>query len=159
MKRFEFRLESVLRLRRFELDRARALLASLERERARRAEAARVEQSRLAVGQTLLDEETAAGHDGERIALRADAVTAGRCRLGHAERRIEELEAPLAEARRRVAHAHARVRSLERLEEEAEARHRREGLAAEQAEIEELAIGRYVPRGRPGRNPSQEDRV
>lgn len=158
MKRFKFRLESVLRLRRFELDRARAGLASLERERAQREAAVRTERSRLETGQALLEEATAAGRDGERIAMRADAVTAGRFRLGHAKRRCEELEAPIGEARRRVAHAHSRVRSLERLEEEAEATHRREGLAAEQAEIEELAIGRYARGRRSSRDASREDR-
>ena len=158
MKRFRFRLESVLRLRRFELDRARAQLAALEGERRSRLEALRVEHAWLDEGQRLLDEETSAGHDGERIAMRADAVTAGRFRVGLAERRAQELDAPIAEARRRVAHTHARVRSLERLEEEAAATHRREGLSAEQAELEELAIGRIALAGLEERRATQRVR-
>lgn len=144
MKRFAFRLDSVLRVRRFELERARAQLAALESERLRREELARVEWARLVEGRKLLEAETREGADGERLGLRADAVSAGRYRFAQAERAVAELTEPLAEARRRVRHAHARARSLERLREEAEQTHRREGLAAEQAEIEELAIARVA---------------
>ncbi len=144
MKRFRFRLEGLLRVRRFELERARMQLAAIEGERARRVTVLQGEQARLEAGQRLLGLETSAGSDGEQIALRADAVTAGRFRVARAGRAVEDLRAPLAEARRRVDHAHSRVRSLERLEEKAEAEHRRLALAAEQAELEELAIGRVA---------------
>ncbi len=144
MKRFQFRLESVLRIRRFEFDRARTQLARLEEERARREAVVRGEADRLARGRSLLEAEVQQGADGETIALRHDAVTAGRYRVAQAERAVEEMLEPIAAARRRLHHARARVRSLERLEEEAAARHHREGLAAEQAELEELALSRIA---------------
>lgn len=144
MKRFSFRLESVLRVRRFELDRARTELARLETERQRRQDVVRNEAACVVEGQTLLAAEADQGADGERIAMRADAVTAGRYRLARAERAVEDLAGSLTEARRRVHHARARVRSLERLEEEAAAAHERAERAAEQAELEELAMARIA---------------
>ncbi|GEM_PF-1632003 len=144
MKRFAFRLESVLRIRSFEFDRARVQLARLEEERSRREAAVRTEVERLVEGRRLLEAETREGADGERLAMRHDAVTAGRYRVAIAERGVTELLEPISEARRRLHHARARVRSLERLKEEAEDAHHREGLAAEQAELEELALSRIA---------------
>ena len=144
MKRFVFRLESVLRIRAFELERVRAQLAALESESNRRKGLVRGEIERLEKGRALLEAETASGADGERLAMRADGLSAGRYRLARAERSVEDMVEPISEARRRVHHARARVRSLERLKEEAEQTHRREGEAAEQAELEELAMGRIA---------------
>lgn len=144
MKRFVFRLESVLRVRRFELDRTVGDLARLEAERRRREDLVRGEVTRLAQGQAYLAAEAEQGADGERLQLRSDAVTSGRYRLARVERSVEDLSAPISEARRRVEHARARVRSLERLKENAAEAHHREGIAAEQAELEELAISRIA---------------
>ena len=144
MKRFAFRLESVLRVRRFELERARVQLTALETERARRESLVRGEVERLAKGRAVLDAETESGADGERLALRADALASGRYRLARAERSVADMLEPVTEARRRVHHAYARVRSLERLREDAQDKHRREGEAAEQSALEELAIGRIA---------------
>ena len=144
MKRFQFRLESVLRVRQFEFDRTRAQLARLEEERARREGRVRDEVDRLARGRDLLEKAVREGADGEGVALRHDAVTAGRYRLAQVERAVEELREPIAEARRRLHHARSRVRSLERLKEDAAEQHHREGLAAEQAELEELALARIA---------------
>ena len=144
MKRFAFRLESVLRVRQFEFDRTRSQLARLEEERTRRVQVVRAEAERLAHGRVLLEAEVQQGADGERIALRHDAVTAGRFRLASAERAVEEMLEPIAEVRKRLHHARARVRSLERLKERAAEEHQREGLAAEQAELEELALSRIA---------------
>ena len=144
MKRFAFRLESVLRVRSFEFDRARSQLARLEEERARREALVRQEVERVAQGRVLLEAESQQGADGEQLQLRSDAITAGRFRLAAAERAVGELLEPISEARRRLHHARARVRSLERLKEEAAATHQREGLAAEQAELEELAVSRIA---------------
>jgi len=144
MKRFQFRLESVLRVRQFEFDRTRAQLARLEEERARREGRVRDEVDRLTRGRDLLEHAVREGTDGEGIALRHDAITAGRYRLAHAESAVEELLEPIAEVRRRLHHARSRVRSLERLKEDAAEKHHREGLAAEQAELEELALARIA---------------
>lgn len=144
MRRFQFRLASVVRLRSFELERARAQLARVEAERGRRVSVAREETERVARGKTLLDAETRQGATGDRLAMRADGVAAGRLRLAEAERAVAQLDPVVAEARRRVARAHARLKSLERLEAEQARRHRQAAEAVEQAEIEELAIGRLA---------------
>ncbi|MEM9174124.1 MAG: hypothetical protein AAGC67_02735 [Myxococcota bacterium] len=153
MKRFAFRLESVLRIRTFEFDRARGQLARLEEERARRETLVRGEVERIAQGRILLAAETQQGADGEQLQLRNDALTAGRFRLAAAERAVAELIEPIGEARRRLHHARSRVRSLERLKEDAAATHQREGRAADQAELEELALSRIglerIAAGRP----------
>ena len=152
MKRFQFRLESVLRIRRFEFDRTRVQLARLEEERARRESRVRDEVDRLAQGRDLLEHAVREGTDGEGIALRHDAITAGRYRLAQAQRAVEELLEPIAEVRRRLHHDRSRVRSLEHLKEDAAERHHREGLAAEQAELEELALTRIaLEQSTPGR--------
>ena len=144
MKRFVFRLDSVLRIRVFELERARVQLAALEAECGRRESLVRGEVERLAKGSTLLEAETQTGADGERLAMRADGLASGRYRLARAERSVADMADPITEARSRVHYTLARVRSLERLKEDAEAKHRKEGLAAEQAELEELAMGRVA---------------
>lgn len=152
MKRFHFRLESVLRVRRFEFDRTRAQLARLEEERARRESTLRHEVDRLVQGRDLLEHAVREGTDGEGIALRHDAITAGRYRLAQAQSAVEELLEPIAEVRRRLHHARSRVRSLERLKEDAAEKHHHEGLAAEQAELEELALTRIaLEQSTPGR--------
>jgi flagellar FliJ protein len=157
MKRFQFRLEGLLRVRRFELDRARSQWAAIEREWTRRAALADEERRRVASGQQMLERAAADGNDGEQVGLRADAVTAGRFRMLQAQQAVDALSGPREEARRRVDHAHARVRSLERLEEKAEAEHRRLALAAEQAELEELSIGRIARAGIEARRIQQEE--
>lgn len=144
MKRFEFRLESVLRIRNFELDRARIHLAKVEQERRRRAAVVADFARRLVEGRALLEAETNEGADAHRLVMRAEAISAGRFRLARAERSLGELAETLNQARRRVKHAFARARSLERLREQAEDTHKREGLAFEQSELEELAISRIA---------------
>ena len=65
MKRFHFRLESVLRVRRFEFDRTRAQLARLEEERARRESTFRDEVDRLARGAISSSTPSARGPTGK----------------------------------------------------------------------------------------------
>jgi flagellar export protein FliJ len=156
MKRFQFRLEGLMRVRRFELDRVRNQLAVIEREWTRRAGLLKGEQARLEAGQALLKRAASHGSDGEEVAMRADAITAGRFRVARAQRALEDLNAPLVEARRRVDHALSRVRSLERLEEKAETEHRRLELKAEQAQLEELAMGRIARAGVEARRVERE---
>jgi flagellar export protein FliJ len=153
MKRFSFRLESILRLREYELEGARVELAAVESERLEREAEMRTESDRLSRGRDLLEAEIQNGADGERLALRADAVASGRFRLARVERARADLEAPLQAARARVHLARTRVRSLERLREDAELEHRKVGLAAEQAELEELAVERLAARGPGGASP------
>ncbi len=142
MKRFVFRLESVLRIREFEFDRARIRLARLEEERGRRLARVDLAVSRLERGHAILESESREGADGERLALRAGGVSIGRRDLESARVSLAQLEPALVEARDVVRRTRARVRSLERLRERREEEYRRASRAAEQAEIEELAMAR-----------------
>lgn len=142
MKRFVFRLESVLRIRAFELERARRMLAALEKERRVRADSVVDSTKRLDLGRAWLLADAAEGTDADRLALRADGVSVGRLRLAHAQHLLGELDAPLRQAKEHVQKSRARVRSLERLREHRADEHRRESLSIEQRELEELAMVR-----------------
>lgn len=144
MKRFVFRLERVLGIRRFELERARLSLAQAEAEAARLA--ARLEETarRLEQGRRMLEEQTVQGADGALLALRAQAVRAGRAQWLAARMAAVDFEPKRARAREQVRRCRARVESLERLREQRAARHRQAMLASEQAELEELAVARFA---------------
>lgn len=139
MKRFSFRLDSVLKVRQFELDRATAALAEVEAERTARQAAVDQAEAQLEQGRQLLEADVAGGVDGEYLAMRADGVAAGRFKCLLAQRSLNELAETLRVARERVARARVGVRSIERLREKREISHRQESLKLEQAEIEELA--------------------
>ncbi len=144
MKRFAFRLERVLGIRRFELERARIALIEVETEASRLAAAMVEAERRLLEGRRLLEEETLKGADGPRIALRAQAVRAGRARWLFARNDVESFEPKRASARALVRRCRARVESLERLRERRSELHQKAALAAEQAELEGLAIARFA---------------
>ncbi len=139
MKRFSFRLDSVLKVRQFELDRAKAALAEVEAERAARQAAVDKADAQLEEGRQMLAADVVVGVDGEYLAMRADGVAAGRFKCLIAQRSLNELAETLRIARERVARARVGVRSIERLREKREISHRQESLKLEQAEIEELA--------------------
>lgn len=142
MKRFRFRLESVLRIREFEHEKARRAWLLLEAERQRRQARVVELEGQLARGHALLDEDVRAGADGERIALRADAIAVGIHELDRATRQLAESAAAAAEAEAEMKSAGVRLRSLEKLRETKAEQHRVESLAAEQAELEDLAMTR-----------------
>ena len=144
MKRFVFRLESVLRLRQFELDKARVILAGAESERRARSERLDSASVRAARGRALLDEETRQGADGERLGLRAMGEMLGRSEVARARQVLEEFEPVVEMARDQLRSAHTRVRSLERLREKQEEAHRQRGLALEQAQLEEITMLRLA---------------
>jgi flagellar export protein FliJ len=144
MKRFVFRLERVLGIRRFELERARMALAVVEAEAARRAAVLIEAERRLAEGRRLLEEETAQGADGPRLALRARAVRSGRTQWLFARQNVESFEPGRIKAREEVRRCRARVESLERLRERRAEVHRQASLAADQAELEGLAMARFA---------------
>lgn len=144
MKRFVFRLERVLGIRRFELERARRVLAEVEVEAGRLAALLDDAARRLEEGRRRLDEESAAGADGALLALRARAVRSGRTQWLFARQNVEAFEPRRAKAREAVRRCRARVESLERLRERRADLHRHAALAADQAELEGLAIARFV---------------
>lgn len=144
MKRFVFRLERVLGIRRFELERARRALAEVEVEATRLATLLAEAERRLEEGRRRLDEESAAGSDGALLALRARALRSGRTQWLFARQNVEAFEPRRAKAREAVRRNRARVESLERLRERRAEFHRHAALAAEQAELEGLAIARFA---------------
>ena len=144
MKRFEFRLERVLGIRRFELERARIALAQAEVEANRLAAAAVAAERRFLEGRRALDQEMVEGCEGRRLALRAQAVRAGRAQWLVARQNVEMFEPKRVRARELVRRCRARVEGLERLRERRELLHRQASMAREQAEIEGLAMARFV---------------
>jgi len=144
MKRFEFRLDRVLGIRRFELERARIALAAAEAEATRLAAAMIEAERRFLEGRRLLEEEMAVGSDGRLLALRAQAVRAGRSKWMFARQAVESFEPKRARARELVRRCRARVESLEHLRDRRAELHRKSALAAEQSELEDLALARFV---------------
>lgn len=156
MRRFRFRLEGVLRIRGFELERARVRLAQLEQEARQRR--ARLEQARAwLVRGEILARETTQGAEGPRLAVRAEGVSIGRLAVARAERALADLVPALQAAREAVRRARMQVRSLEKLRERRAEAHRIAALAAEQNELEELALARRGPR-EPGARLALEGR-
>jgi len=139
MKRFRFRLESVLRVRRIELDRARGeFAASAERSRmlGARADRERAEAER-ALAQ--IGEGAARGLAARDVALAAQAAEHGFQQRAATERALSEERKRGAELRRELIGAEARVRGLERLRERAFEDHRSEWLREQQRDLDEAA--------------------
>jgi len=147
MKRFVFRLERVLGIRRFELERARLARAVVEAEATRLAAVLVEAEHRNSEGRRLLEEETTQGCDGRRLALRAQALRSARTRWLFARQSVEDFEPKRARAREQVARCRSRVESLEKLRERRAELHRSTALAADQAELEGLAMSRYARTG------------
>lgn len=139
MKSFRFRLEPLLRVRRFELRRQAALLASARVEHGeacRREDCVTAERDRVArAASRLLAAGVTAGPlrdlalTGEGWRARGVTVAAERAALSRA----------LEEARAEVRAAHGRVEALERLRERRRERWRREAERVMQRDLDELA--------------------
>ena len=140
MRRFEFRLDSVLRIREHEFEKARQKWLELERERRQRADRVAQLVERLALGRALLDADVKRGVDAGLLAIRAQGIAAGRSELEAARAQLEEIRVPCQRARELMFSSRVRVRSLERLRESEAERHRAESLRMEQAEIDELSL-------------------
>lgn len=139
MKGFRWRLELVLRLRGFDLERARRDLARARIQEAvlrRRADeaSARTEQATLA-----LDGRLHAGLPAWILPPATAHVGVARATAAIASRQAERARVGAASARETVVRAWGRVRALERLRQEARAEYERELARREQNETEELA--------------------
>lgn len=144
MKRFVFRLERVLGIRRFELDRARIALAAAEAEAARLARVYEEATREVERGRRLLDDAASEGGDGALFGLLARSLRTARTKVLFARQAVDSYERERARARERVRACRARVESLERLRERREASYRKAAEAAAQNEIEELAMARFA---------------
>lgn len=142
MKRYSFRLATVLRLRQAELDQARGALAA----------------SNLRLRALLLARDVEAAHYRE-IAGRCDADTAADLRaeqlsaqvafdrLSHAEQVVAEAAAQAAMAQVAWLGASRRVSALERLEERRREEYDAEVLREEVATVDEIVTARFVSSG------------
>ena len=144
MKRFVFRLEAVLRLRRFELAPARARLSALQAEWSRRETRVREAHARIEHGETRLREEMEQGIDGRRLGLHAAGLASGRFERAQAEANRDRLKPELEAQRRQVERLRIRIRSLEKLSERRASAHAARAHWLEQAELDELALTRVA---------------
>lgn len=139
MKRYQFRLEGVLRLRRAEAEQARGALAAANAELRARLVQRDHEASAFRTIARRQDAETLAA----LLAEREDAAIAQR-RLDEAERAVADAAARAAVAQVTFSAAQRRVSALERLE----ARRREEydgGLRREESLLlDEIATARYL---------------
>lgn len=142
MRRFVFRLEAVLRLRRFELVRAGARLRVLQAEWTRRDTRVREAQARVEHGEARLREDMERGIDGRRLGLHAAGLASGRFERAQAEANRDRLTPELDLQRRQVEQARIRIRSLEKLSERRASAHEARARRLDQAELDELALTR-----------------
>ena len=144
-KKFRFSLESVLKLRRHETERARQYLGAAARERREQEEQVRHMQHRL----VSLKGPTTGVLDP--IALRRQAAF-----RQDAQHRVDQASAELAQRRQREGQArlvlqkkHRAEESLQILREKEEARHKKEQEDAEGAFLDEQAISGFSRKHRP----------
>ncbi|MFT5444755.1 MAG: flagellar export protein FliJ [Myxococcota bacterium] len=139
MKRFVFRLESVLKLRRFELERRqRSLAAALAR--STRIEAA-IEKAGIAAAECSADllAKAKQGASSGRVGL-AQLVVERAFQTWRADQRsLQEANAVMEVARVEMTEAHTKVRALEKLKERALVRHREQSAREETIALDEVA--------------------
>jgi flagellar export protein FliJ len=142
MKRFRFRLDTVLKVRRHELTLKRTDLSRAQAEVRRLAEWLVELGKRAQQGSIQLYERARAGMSAGEFAAGYRGATAIHQTIGDA--RTEEAAARVEVDRRRegVLDAHARVRTLEKLRERAQLEYSQHASRIEQAELDEIAARR-----------------
>ena len=138
MRRYRFRLEPVLRVRRQEQDAARAVVLAATALTGAEAEALAERDQAYAAG---------ANAQGLRSAADFVHVQEHRAALGRAvleqRRRLQEAEVRLAAARTGWTAAAARVGALERLDERQRAEHTARALKEEEMVVDDLVVSRF----------------
>ena len=145
MRRFDFRLASLERLRQHEFEIAQRAWQLLERERLERLATIERLRDELESGRERLADRLLLGSEADRLSLSADAVAVGRLRVDQAVRALREWTPTLQRAVEAMREARKRLRSLERLRERQQARHRAEADRRAQAELDELAQRGRMP--------------
>ncbi len=146
MKRYRFRLESVLRVRRIEEDRAAQQLAESRRAEAAALERQHAAESAYARRGDQRRQQAAASFLANRVLADAGAATVILARKRHAT------AVELVDTRRDEWTAAAgRVTGLERLDERGRDAHRREDQRVEAIAVDDLVTGRHgrAEEGRP----------
>jgi flagellar FliJ protein len=138
MRRYRFRLEQVLRVRRQEQDAARAAVLAATARTSAEDEALAERDLAYAAGTTA---------HGSRSAADFVHVQEHRAALGRAvleqRRRLQEAEVLLAQARTGWTAAAARVGALERLDERQRAEHAARALKEEEMVVDDLVVSRF----------------
>ncbi len=144
MKKFAFRLESVLKLRRHEFDRKqRAYLAA-------RARVEGIVREHEAKGTDAAERAAAwiararKGVVSERVGLEQYGIERAFVGWRDAGDRLDEARAVAEQAQGELTHAATRVRALETLRERAQERHRAEALREEIRQLDEIAARNTV---------------
>ena len=138
MKAFRFRLDPVVAVRRFELDRARTELGEAERATARADERHQAWRERRTQSGEELAAAVTAGVRAGGLHSAAAALTSLAERVAEAEAGLAQARADAAERRQRALEARTRLRALERLRERAAALHRRDEARREQRDLDEI---------------------
>jgi flagellar export protein FliJ len=139
MKRFRFRLDQVLHVRRVQEDRARFHLLSANRD-AHLASAV-VDERLAAYAERRMPTGTQSFEDFERAVFRLDAAAGA---IGVARARHREALAVVEERRTEWTGARRRVAALERLEERRRAEHAIEVQRAEDQLVDDLVVARHA---------------
>ena len=148
MKRFRFRLDPALRVRRFERDRAARELASRRRDAERLASAVDSVHAELEAIHGRVASGARDGVDAWRWRAAQAAVDAKAFAAARAHAALQDAEGAADAARDAWLAARRKVRSLEALRERALTRHRQDALREEQSVLDEIATTRSIRRRR-----------
>ncbi|MCW8130151.1 MAG: flagellar export protein FliJ [Planctomycetota bacterium] len=144
MKKFTFRLETLLRLRKKQEDERKAALGAAQR----RVRDLFMELDRLHEERERLEKEWSARLSGTQNAGSLRAFEEFRTHLfrrtEHTQIELDAAQAELDEARRKLSEAMRKVASLENLRDRHEARHRATALKQEQDMLDESATMRFA---------------
>jgi flagellar FliJ protein len=139
VKRYRFRLEPVLRVRRQEQDAARMAVLAATALAGAETEALAERDRAYAAGLTASETRSAA----DFVSMQEHRAALGRAVLEQ-RRRLQEAQVRLAEARTDWTAAGARVGALERLDERQRAEHTARALREEEMVVDDLVVSRFV---------------
>lgn len=140
MRRYRFRLEPVLRVRRQEQDAARAVVLAATARTAAEVDALAERDQAYASGLAAPDPRSAA----DFVHVQQHRAALGRAVLEQ-RRRLQEAERGLEQARAAWTAAAARVGALERLDERQRAEHAALALKEEEMVVDDLVVSRFAP--------------
>jgi flagellar export protein FliJ len=138
VRRYRFRLEPVLRVRRQEQDAARGAVLAATALTAAEAEALAERDQAYAAGTAAHDPRAAA----DFVFVQQHRAALGRAVLDQ-RRRLQDAELRLAQARAGWTAAAARVGALERLDERQRAEHTARALKEEEMVVDDLVVSRF----------------
>ncbi len=138
MRRYRFRLEPVLRVRRQEQDAARAAVLAATALTGAETEALAERDQAYAAGTAACEIRSAA----DFVFVQEHRAALGRAVLEQ-RRRLQEAQARLAQARTGWTAAAARVGALERLDERQRAEHTARALEEEEMVVDDLVVSRF----------------